>query len=197
MDAGLKTKRELILLTRLTEGNEDAFISLYNHYKTPLYISLVKLLKDRALVEDTLQNLFTKVWDTRQNIDPNKPFKSYLYKIASNMVADYYRKSAIDTKVRQRILNYTNLHYTHIEEKIFATENAELLNRIINILPPQRRSVFRLKYLEEKSYDEISNILGISSSTINDHLQKAKKTIQEYINQNPELGILILIIFNL
>ncbi|RDC55251.1 hypothetical protein DU508_16875 [Pedobacter chinensis] len=71
--------------------------------------------------------------------------------------------------------------YTHIEEDLFAKENKELLQKVIDKLPPQRKKVFTLFRLEGKSYEEISNLLGISPSIVSDHLLKANRFIKAEI----------------
>jgi RNA polymerase sigma-70 factor (ECF subfamily) len=66
---------------------------------------------------------------------------------------------------------------------LLTKENEQILQEAINLLPPKRRLVFQLIKIEERSYDEVSTLLNISESTINDHIVKATKTIREDLKQ--------------
>ena len=69
----------------------------------------------------------------------------------------------------------------HVEEGVFLKETSEILNKAINNLPSQQKLVFTLCKLEGKSYEDASATLGISTSTINNHIVKATKSIKGYM----------------
>jgi len=180
-------------LTRLLrDGEESAFLELYNRYKLRITGNLMKLLKSEDLVEELLQNLFMKLWDTRALVDPEKSFRSYLFRIAENMVMDVFRQAASDKRMQLKLMNAQTEAYSHIEEKIFSKEENELLQQVINQLPPMRKQVFMLCKLEGKSYKEVSELLGISHSTINDHLLKANRFLKQQLNPPSSLTVAII-----
>ncbi len=85
-------------------------------------------------------------------------------------------------------------HYSHIEENLLFRENARLLQNAISTLSPQRRQIFELCKIQGKSYQEVGALLNISTSTINDHIVKATRSIRQYIflhNKNLDLLILL------
>jgi len=173
---------EIEVLIELKAGSAQAFALIYNHYKYRITNNLLRLLKSEELAEEVLQDLFVKIWDTRAQLDPEKSFRAYLFRIAENMVIDYYRKAARDKKVRDKLMGAGSELYSHIEETIFSKESALVLQGVIDLLPPQRKQVFTLCKLEGRSYKEVSEILGISHSTINDHLLKANKFLRQHLN---------------
>jgi RNA polymerase sigma-70 factor (ECF subfamily) len=84
----------------------------------------------------------------------------------------------------------------HIEEMLLTKESAAILQQAIESLPAQRQQVFRFCKLEGKSYKEVSEILGISVSTISDHIVKGTKAIRSYLESNdPALLGLFVIVF--
>nr|WP_121271281.1 RNA polymerase sigma-70 factor [Pedobacter schmidteae] len=180
---------EVELLTRLGNGDKYAFELLYNQYKYRIAGNLLKLLKSEDLAEEILQDLFVKIWDTRKTIDPQKSFRSYLFRIAENMVMDYYRKASRDKRIQDKLMAATAESYSHIEEHIFNKESELLLYNAIELLPPQRKQVFTLCKLEGKSYKEVSELLGISHSTINDHLLKSNRFLKQHLN--PQSGTVL------
>lgn len=167
------------LLIELKAGNERAFEQVYNLYSLRLYGFLLKLVKDENIARDLLQELFIKVWEKRDLIDPEKTFRPYLFRIAENSVVDFFRKAACDKKLEMKLISASTEWYSHIEEAIYSRENAVMFDQAIKQLPPQCRLVFTLCKIEGKSYKEVSQILGISVATISNHLQKATRCIRQ------------------
>ena len=117
-----------------------------------------------------------KIWDNRQNIDIDQSFRSYLFRIAENKAYDFFRKAARDKKLQAQVPVAATEHYEHIESMLFNKENLAILNGAIESLPSQRQQVFRLCKLERKSYQEVSELFGISTSTVSDHIVKATRS---------------------
>ena len=187
------TDRELVLL--LKQGDQTAFESLYNRYKYPLYIKLLKFVKAKAFAEDLLHDLFTKIWDYRDGLDPDKSFQAYSYRIAENLVIDFFRKAALDERFRQQFLAQATPSYSHIEEILTRKEQKKLIETVLDLLSPQCREVFRLCKMEGRSYDEVANMLEISPHTISNHLVKANKLIRSYLAKEKDLALLILFVW--
>lgn len=179
--------QELTLL--LKDGDEPAFVELYNRYKLRILGNLIKLLRSEDLALELSQDLFLKIWDTRKQLDPEKSFRSYIFRISENMVMDFFRRAARDKKLQaQMILTQSDL-YSHIEENLIQTQESKRFEQVIAMLPPQRKQVFTLCKLEGKSYQEVSELLGISTSTVSDHLLKANRFLKAKINNNSPLAI--------
>lgn len=169
------------LVYALREGNVESFTKLYHAYKERLTVRLLYLLKSEVLVEEVLQNLFLKIWENRQQIDPEKSFKSYLYTIAKHMVIDIFRRAARERTVMAQLKIGQQELYHHVEEFIFRKENKELLDELLALLSEKRRVVYIACKLEGKSYKEIAAENNISVNTVNDHVQKASAVLKEYI----------------
>lgn len=168
------------LLSQLREGDVKAFEYIYRSYSPRLYGSILKIVKSVAVTEELLQDTFQRIWEHRKTIDINRSFKSYLFTIARNLVYDYFNHAS-----RQKLLeNYLQVKdampaydfLNPFEEK----ESEKLLERAIHQLPPQRKLVYTLCKIEGKSYEDVSKVLGISVSTISDHIVKATKSIKAY-----------------
>ncbi len=174
---------EYSLLLRLRDGEPIAFELLYNKYKGRLAKNLYKLLKSWEEVEEVLQELFVRVWDNRRKIDPQKSFQAYLYRIANNLVYDYYRKIAKDKVLMEKLWDQLNvIDLSEIVKDQIITDKE--LMRTIDQLPAQRKLVFKLCKLEGKSYAEVSQMLNISHAAINDHITKANRFIQQHYNRS-------------
>ncbi|MBC7886474.1 MAG: RNA polymerase sigma-70 factor [Ferruginibacter sp.] len=179
---------ELCMRLPTIEG-EAAFSQLYSRYSERIYHNILRMVKDETTAEEILQDIFLQVWQKRNSIQIEKAFSGWLFTISRNRVQDFFRKIKRDEKLYTRLKSVAIEHYTHIEEAIFQKENAKLLKDVIDILPPQRRKVFELCKLDGLSYKEASEKMGVSLSTIMDHMAKARQTIREYIINNKHLCV--------
>ncbi|WP_048508603.1 RNA polymerase sigma factor [Chryseobacterium angstadtii] len=163
------------LLLKLRDGDRTAFAEIYERYKVKITIQLFSLLKIETLVEDTLQELFFRVWENRTHIDPEKSLGSYLYRIAANLSYDHFRRQAKQLKLESSKELFLSLTAPHTYKK----ELDEALYRLIEELPPQRKNVLLLCKFENKSYEETGNLLGISTNAVKDHIIKANKFLKK------------------
>lgn len=163
----------------LNECSESAFEEIYHLYSNRLLGYLTRVVKSEDFAAEILQETFIKIWNCRKNIDPNQSFRSYLFRVAENLVYDFFRKAARDKKLESTLINSSCNEYRHVEEIFCRKEEIQLLQDAINTLSPRRRQVFQLVKMEERSYDEVSELLQVSTSTINDHVVKATKAIHE------------------
>lgn len=178
----INTSNEKDLVMLLSKDSETAFEELYRLYRNRLLGYLIKLVKSEDVAVELLQDAFVKIWNNRHNIDPEQSFRSYLFRIAENVVYDFFRKAVRDKKLTQALIN-SACQYSHVEESFSDKENQQLLQDAINLLPPKRRRVFEMIKIEERSYEEVSLLLDVSTSTINDHIVKATKSIRENLER--------------
>jgi len=179
------------LLSLLKQGNEQAFEKIYKSYSSHLFGNVFKMVKSETTTQEILQDVFIKIWSNRASIDLDKSFRSYLFRIAENKVYDFFRKASRDKKIQAQLFATATEEYEHIETMIYNRENALLLQKAIDSLSPQRQQIFRLIKLDNKSYEEVSRQLGISVSTISDHIVKANKTIREFIFTHNDMTIIV------
>jgi RNA polymerase sigma-70 factor (family 1) len=181
-------------LQRLRQDDQTAFTQLYHLYSGRLYGNLLKLVKSPEAAEELLQDIFILVWEKRHTIEIHTSFRSYLFRIGENKVYDFFRKLRLDKNMYAYIKATASAQYTHIEEGLLTQENARLLQAAVETLPPQRRQVFELCKIQGKSYQEASGLLGISVSTINDHIVKATRSIRQFMYTHGEkTGALLLL----
>ncbi|WP_316816154.1 RNA polymerase sigma factor [Pedobacter nyackensis] len=182
------------ILLKLKGGEEPAFGKLYVHYSEMIYARLLRLLKDTDVADEIIQDLFLKIWEKREQINTTQSFKSYLYTIAENLVYDHFRKVARDRKLQEKFRRITTELYTHTEEDLLSKESKEIIDKAIATLSPQRKTAFILCKVEGRSYDEAAEIMGVSASTVSNHLVKANVSIREYLNKSKDLLPVLLVV---
>jgi RNA polymerase sigma-70 factor (family 1) len=181
-----------LLIKQLQQGSEQAFTHLYDKYSKQLYRNILRLVKEEDIAEELLQDLFLKIWESRENINHEKSFKSFLYKVAENLVYGHFRKIAKDNRlIASLVMSYVEFD-TNVEDAIITKENHDLLKKAIEHLSPQRKHIYTLCKLDGKSYEEVSSELGISVSTISDHIVKANKAVKKHFYSNQNVAIILI-----
>ena len=171
------------VLLKLLEGNEQAFETIYKEYSPRIFGRLLKLVKSDVEAKEILQDVFLKLWEQRKAINPEKSFRSFIFKIAENKVYDFFRQVARDKNRELKLIAKSTVNYHAFEEFKQGEANLIILQKAIERLSPQRQQVFRLCKLGGKSYKEVSELLDISVSTISDHIVKGTKSIRDYFNE--------------
>lgn len=170
------------LLERMKRGDEDAFTSVYRQYHPSLYVYILRYCKIPSLAEDLVHDVFLKIWEIRERIDPERPFSAYLYKITRNHVFKTLQKVATDRVLREHILARLNTGDTNPPEQLVDTKEYDrLFHEALNQMPPQRLNVFRLCRQEGRSYDEAAEILGISRNAVKKHMVLSMRFIHDYV----------------
>lgn len=190
----LKEEKELVL--RLQAGDEWAFEQLYGLYKLRILKKLIRFVKREDIAVELLQDIFLKLWEKRESLDPEQSFRSYLFRIAENKITDLFRRAAHDKKLLAHLQIATAGLTNTTEEIIHFKEQQSLLQEAIDSLPPQRQKIFILCKIEGKSYQEAAELLGISIGTVNDHMVKAGRVIRQHFKAT-DLVFLVLLIANL
>ncbi|MFT3910794.1 MAG: sigma-70 family RNA polymerase sigma factor [Ferruginibacter sp.] len=165
------------LIMQLSGGDELAFETLYRKYSPGLYQRLLKIVKSASIAEDILQDVFIIVWNTRNKLDPCKCFRSFLSCIAVHKCYDHFRKISRDKKLFFKLTQSAD-HAGETNQDYINKEESMILLQTIELLPPKRKIIFRLCKVDGKSYEEVSKELGISLSTISDHIVKANSFIR-------------------
>lgn len=181
---------EKSLLQDLRDGSRDAFEKLYFNYAEQLMVKLLLLVKSEDLAKDLLQEVFMKIWQMREQIDPDRSFGALLYRMSTNLSYNSFRSTLRESNRRKAV--YSGEGYSHIEEDVDYQETSQLLEAALSGLSNRQRKIYTLQKLEGKSYKEISELLGISHSAINQNLQVANKYIRFFMKSR--LPILLFLI---
>jgi RNA polymerase sigma-70 factor (ECF subfamily) len=171
------------VLLDLSQGCEQAFEKVYKFYSPRLYYKLLRILKSEPVVEEVLQDVFLIIWKNRHYINTEKSFCSYIFCIASSKAYDFFRRSIRDRKLLDQLARTAQRQCASAEADLLKREASGSVHQAIAMLPPKRRQVFMLCKVDGKSYEEVSNQLGISPSTISDHIVKANLFLKNYLTE--------------
>lgn len=166
------------LMRLITKGDEQAFSVLYDRYGEKMHRYFYRMLwQERQKAEDFTQELFLKIINKPHLYDPNRNFSSWLFQVAANMVKNEYRRHARQPEITGELPIDLSLEESSFFEcsdrKYFRRELEAALNR----LSADHRQCFVLRYLEEKSIKDISEILDCPEGTVKSRLYYALKKL--------------------
>lgn len=182
-----KTDEELVNLLLLED--EIAFSELYIRYKEKLFYFCFQLLKSNDEAHDIVQEIFTRIWESRFFINPELSFSSFLYTMARNRILNYFRDVDIDTKVKEILAKQEVAEEASIDSQLIYFEYQKILQDAISLLPPQRQRIFNMSRLKNKSHKEIAIELNISVNTVQEHISEALKFIKIYFNKHADMSL--------
>lgn len=169
------------LLYNLRSGCPDSFNIVYQTYFNGMYKRVLYLVKDDQITDELVQDLFLKVWVKREDIDLSRSFRSYLYTIANNLIADHFREIARDKRLIEGLIKIQGPNFYCSDQHLEERESRKILNSAIESLTPQRKKVFVCCKLQGYSYQEASEELGISVATVNTHISHSFKLIRKFM----------------
>ena len=187
----LTEKDELELLRN---ASTQSFEDLYIRYSGKLYNFVMRVSKgDTFISEEIVQRTFIKVWESRESINPEKSFISYLCTIAKNMLLNEYEHQTVQyiyqEYVKIKMVDIDSSTEKEVEKNLLE----EYIDMLVENLPPKRKEIFVLSRKKGFSNKEISKQLNISESTIETQLSKALAFMKNQLEKHYEYVLLIII----
>jgi len=180
------------LLTRLKNGDILAFDQIYTMYSHKLFSFVFNILKNESEVDDIVQEVFVKIWESRGKLEDYKLLNSYIFTIAYNNSIDLIRKRINNTKYLEHLKYSASINLTpNIVSQIEFNELKNQVDKLIAKLPDRQKQVYLLHKEEGLTYPEIAEQLGISKNTVENHMVKALK----YLRQNMDNSLLVNMLF--
>ncbi|WP_379091000.1 RNA polymerase sigma factor [Pedobacter sp. UC225_65] len=127
------------LLIKLKNGDATAFEEIYNQYRSKIYTYALKLSKSTVVAEEIVQEVFIKIWQKREQLNPELHFGAYLKKITLNHVLNHLKKVAREKTLQNELFNYLSLIRNNAEDSLLEKELLKTYEEAIAQLPPQKK----------------------------------------------------------
>lgn len=183
------SKVDLTIVHRAIGGDQRAFKDLFDKYEQPLYFHILKIVRDREIIEDMLQEIFLKAFDNISSYNPDYAFSTWLYRITTNHSIDYLRKKRLKTmSLDEQIQTKDGTmsievadESSHTDDKVIRDQRARILNDALDSLPDKYREIIRMRHMDELSYQEISELLDLPLGTVKAHIFRARELLYKYL----------------
>jgi len=161
---------------RIKHADHQAFKLLYYRYYDALYGFIWRRVQDDNLARELTQTLFVRVWQGRARLDPGQALKSYLYRVASNLVVDHFR-----ARGRTPLTSLDAAAGEPGNQPDDSLELEEMLERAVQALPETLQTVFRLSRVDGLKYSQIAERLNISVKTVESRMGKAFGVLRQHL----------------
>lgn len=181
------------LMLLCQKGHQEALEKLYQRYYRPVLLFILRIVQDRDMAEDLVQETFIRVYNNRESWQPRSKFTSWLYRIARNLCIDekrrywnrlvhmdsQYSDSNVNNPVSplERAEDDTGDARNHFASKI----DEETIKKAINQLSPEQREVIILNKYQGMSYIEIADILGATPESIKQRAYRAHLKLRQIL----------------
>lgn len=184
--SGYSHKAEKLLVKEIKEGDHESFRQIYHKYCEKVYLFAARYINNFKEAEEIVQEVFSRIWEHRKNLDENRSFNAYLLTITRNIIFNENRKKVNFNIYAQYIIKYLQGNSNQTENQVIYENVKNLINEEVDKFPPKRRQIYNMSRNEGLSYLEIAKKLNISEKTVETHLRLAlgrlKKVVSSIIN---------------
>ena len=168
------------------KGDYANFEYAFNTYSKELYVFAYRLVQDKAIAEDVVQDFFVKLWLNKDDIYQGPSFRSYCYTSIHHISLNVLRTKYRHTELFENIIDSTDVQ--------FEMERADLrskLEQAIATLPKKCKEIFVEVCVEGKSYAEVADKYDLSVNTIKVQVSKAYRILREKLSSGEKLVLFL------
>jgi RNA polymerase sigma-70 factor, ECF subfamily len=170
-------EQQMEVLERFASGELEAFEILFREFQGEVYRCTYRIVRDAATAEDLTVEAFWRIYRSRARFDPSRSFKSWARRIATNLALDHLRSA------RPHISLPENLAQPWPKNPALAREARERIEQAFSALPPKLRTAAVLALIEEKSYEEIAEELGLSIGAVKSRIFRAVRLLRKKLER--------------
>ncbi|MFQ5708604.1 MAG: RNA polymerase sigma factor [bacterium] len=175
------------LIKKAIEGDETAYKELLDNYRGAIFNLLYKMVRNREETEDLVQEAFMKAFKALPSFNEEYAFSTWLYKIAINNCIDHIRKKRLKTYSIDKPVSAKDGELGREfpdtsmspDKDLLSEEKSNIIEAAIGELPKNYKTVIVLRHAEEKSYEEIAEILNIPLGTVKARIFRAREMLKK------------------
>jgi RNA polymerase sigma-70 factor (family 1) len=186
------------LFSRVAQGDEEAFNTLFHRYVPRLHTIVMKVTKSEGVAKDIIQEVFLYLWMDRESLAEVDVPQNWIFKMAYNRSYSWLaRQVSRNQKYSEFKQQNPGEGYDNLEHTVYLHETARLIQEATSQLPEQARKIFVLSRETGLKAAEVADQLDISVQTVRNSLVRSVKFIKEYLTQHGILLPALLILINL
>lgn len=174
---------DLLILTKIKEGNIKAFEEIFRRYYSPLCWHAAGITGDMESAEEIVEELFYVFWKDRERLQIFQSLKSYLYKAVRNAALQHCEHKDVKERYREYVLAGNAPDDVSDPHRQMEYEELQgIIRHTLDKLPGRRHRIFEMHRLEGKKYAEIASSLSLSVKTVEAEMTKALRTLKNEID---------------
>lgn len=170
--ANSDSEKERDIIARLKNDDERAIILIFKLYHKSFFYLARQIVRNDEQAEDIVSECFFRLWKKRGDFHNLESIRTFMNVIIRNASIDYVRHVRRKSSSHEEIRQQSETDSNYLETKMIKTDLLQLILQEVESLPPMRKKIFKLIFLDDLSVFEIARILNISVDTV--RVQKAK-----------------------
>jgi RNA polymerase sigma-70 factor, ECF subfamily len=182
-DTNVKAYKEMTdeeLIVSVQKGEDQAFEHIVQRFQGKIFAYIMRLTNHRDHAHEIAQDVFLKTYKHIHRFDTERKFSSWIYRIAHNESVNWLKKKtrakveSLDAHVEN---GFQAASAQNIENELIIKQDKQTVHQAIDKLPEKYKEVMELRYLQDKSYDEIGEKLDKPINTVGTLINRAKKKL--------------------
>ncbi len=182
-------KTEDQLIEEWYRGDEKAFTYLYEIYKSRVYSFIIRMVQNKDVAEDIMQETFIAAMNNKSQFNPDKRFLSWVFGIAHKKTIDFFRHKKVEQKHGGESGNVIGTGDYTPDRDAENKRIRETVNEIVNELEPPQKEVFLMRETSGMSFKEIAETMDSPLNTALGRMRLALKNIRKELKQRGIHGV--------
>jgi len=181
--------KDKLLVKKAVEGDDRSFEMIVRKYENPMINYIGQTLRNYNLALEFTQEVFLKAYKALHTFNPKYKFKTWLFKIASNHIIDYWRKKKIkyismDHPLKEgETFNPPQIDSSEMpaHQRLELRELGKKIDKALDLIPSELRELFVCRHINELSYEEIAEIKNLPIGTVKNRVFQAKEQLKNLL----------------
>ena len=163
---------------------EQDFLKSYDDYAAKILRHIYFRVSNKSIAEDLTAETFMKTWDYLRRGNPIKNFKSFLYRVANNLVIDYYRGKAYEPIPVETLEEEAEPAHLGVAALFESKFKLEIIQGHLSLLPKDHQEILVYRFIDELNITEIRELTGKTAANIYVIIHRALKLLRNKVENN-------------
>jgi RNA polymerase sigma-70 factor (ECF subfamily) len=185
MEAVAALERDAQLMLRVRQGDETSFALLLERHRSPVVNFLHRMVQNRAVSEELAQEVFLRVYRSRETYEPTAKFTTWLFRIATHLALNWIRdgkkeksNESLNEEVMEGMERQVADHQPSVEQTMIYEVKVQEIRKAIEALPEKQRAAVLMHKYQGLDYSQISGALSCTESAVKSLLFRAYETLR-------------------
>jgi RNA polymerase sigma-70 factor (ECF subfamily) len=183
-------ERDAELMLRVRDGDETSFALLLEKHRNSVIHFLYRMVQNQAIAEELAQEVFLRVYRSRETYEPTAKFTTWLFRITTHLALNHVRdrrndklNDSIDEKIEDGAPRQLSAREANVEERLLRDARLGEVRKAIEELPDKQRGAVLMHKYQEMEYSQIAAVLGCSESAVKSLLFRAYESLRTSLRQ--------------
>ena len=191
-----KALEDFKLIDMAVGGDDKAYAKLLQRYRRPVYMMVLKMVRNVDDAEDLMMESFSKAFRSLHKFKKDYTFSTWLFRIATNNSIDYIRRRKLHTLSIENTwtdddgqsvsIDVEDSGVLNPQDEAIKAQKEEIIQAFVSMLPSKYQKLVRLRYFHELSYEEIAEELEAPLGTVKAQLHRARELMYDLVKNKKE-----------